>query len=72
MGIHDDGVDMSNEINENLANERLERSRDLAPTCGRSGNKSDIEIVVSLDSCTLCESSSRCSSTWPRDTRDLT
>ncbi|KAJ9574454.1 hypothetical protein L9F63_008380, partial [Diploptera punctata] len=34
-GLHslEDDVDMSNEINENLANERLEKSRDSSTKC---------------------------------------
>ncbi|XP_069705797.1 uncharacterized protein [Periplaneta americana] len=50
-----DDFDMSNEINENLANERLEQSRDLhsvLSTC----QSADVDIAVSLDNCTLCES----------------
>lgn len=49
MSVRRDDVDMSNEINENLANERLEQSRDLISRCqGRHGDSS-VEILVSAD-----------------------
>jgi hypothetical protein len=63
---------MSNEINENLANERLEQSRDLPPTCRGSSDNSDVEIVVSLDNRTLWENSASCITTWPQEIRDST
>jgi len=57
MSVRRDDVDMSNEINENLANERLEQSRDLISRCqGRHGDSS-VEILVSSDNWTLWENS---------------
>ena len=55
MSIRNDDVDMSNEINENLANERLEQSRDLISKCQGRCRNSGFETVVSSDSCTSRE-----------------
>ena len=57
MSVRRDDVDMSNEINENLANERLEQSRNLISRCqGRHGDSS-VEILVSADNWTLWQNS---------------
>jgi hypothetical protein len=55
MNDGSDDVDMSNEINENLANERLEKSRDVIAKCQRRHGDSGVEILVSSDNGTLPE-----------------
>ena len=57
MSSRSDDVDMSNEINENLANERLEQSRDMISKCQGRHCVSRVEIYVSSDNCTLREHS---------------
>lgn len=64
MGIQDGGVDMSNEINENLANERLEESCNLRAACRGSNGNADVEIVLSLDG------AANCGLARPQDIRD--
>lgn len=65
--VGNDGVDMSNEINENLANERLEQSRDLAFICRGGSANTDVENIVSPDNRTLWRSYSISSATWPKE-----
>lgn len=57
MSVQKDDVDMSNEINENLANERLEQSRYMISHCQGIHGDSSVEILVSSDNWTLSENS---------------
>jgi hypothetical protein len=55
-----DDVDMSNAINENVANERLEQSRDQISKCRTMHGNSDAESAVSLDSSKIWDDSGNC------------
>jgi hypothetical protein len=72
VDIQDHDVDMSNEINENLANERLEQSRDPISKCQSRHGDSDVETVVSLDSPKLWEDSVNCANIRPQEIFDST
>jgi hypothetical protein len=58
-------VDMSNEINENLSNERLEKSRDEVCKSQTRHRNSGVETAVSLDRSELREDSGNCAKFRP-------